>query len=729
MTDFLIEWASAITVMVLESGPYLLLGLIVAGLLKALMPRSGVVKYLGRDDLKSVTIATLVGAPLPLCSCSVIPTAIELRRKGASKGATTAFLISTPETGVDSIGITWALIDPIMAIVRPIAAILTSVGAGSIVNAFERRGWLPGGEKVATTNETESCAVGATGEAAPGAEPPRIHDHTNDHDHDHDHGDHAGHSHDLPFDDAAPPRPRRSPFAVIAEATRYGFGPLLADLTPWLILGFAISGLIVVALPDTFFGETIPDGWIAMLIVLLVAPFMYICASASTPIAAALIAKGLDPGAALVLILVGEATSAATMFVVNKLLGTRAIFVYVGTILLGALIGGLAIDRIYEVLAIDLRSIVAQGTEVSAGIVDYVCGAVLAVGILAHAWRESSLRRFENWLASIGVVPSARFARVIAVGLLLIGWLSSSYSVVLPGETGFVTRFGRVVETVEGPGHVFHAPYPISRLETVSTEFVHRVKIGADEGEPEARSLAVFGEIEPAGSEIECVTSDEKLLLISYSVHFRIADPRRVRFGIGDPSQLVANASAAALRRTVSRHKMDEHLVERREPLEIETTGYLAELLSGMNAGLEVIDVNFDYIHAPAQVHFAYRDVASAIEDMETSVKNGEFYEIDQMALARADDERIVQDAEGNRAKALAAADHVIARFRELASLAPEYAGSVRRQLVLESARRAYRDLNVIARLAANVSITPIYQSSASGSDGEAARSAAESEH
>ena len=127
--------------LVAESAPYLLIGFALAGVLKAIVPEDKVYRHLGEDRFKSVTLASLFGIPLPLCSCSVLPVATSLRRSGASKGATTSFLISTPETGLDSIGITYALLDPIMTVARPLGAFATAMFTGSVVNVFVRRGW------------------------------------------------------------------------------------------------------------------------------------------------------------------------------------------------------------------------------------------------------------------------------------------------------------------------------------------------------------------------------------------------------------------------------------------------------------------------------------------------------------------------------------------------------------------------------------------------------------
>ena len=162
-------WLAEIWLLLCESGPYLLVGFFLAGLLKVLIPERWILRHLGSNSFGAVAKAALVGAPLPLCSCSVVPTAISLKQAGASKGATSAFLISTPETGVDSVGITLALIDPVMAIMRPVTAILTAMGCGWAVNLSEAKGGPePAGEEAAPA-PVETCC--STPEPEPKPEP------------------------------------------------------------------------------------------------------------------------------------------------------------------------------------------------------------------------------------------------------------------------------------------------------------------------------------------------------------------------------------------------------------------------------------------------------------------------------------------------------------------------------------------------------------------------------
>ncbi|MDP6963720.1 MAG: permease, partial [Planctomycetota bacterium] len=230
----MIDFINAIWSILVESGPWLLGGFFIAGLLKEFVPQEKVFRHLGQDDFWSVLKASLVGAPLPLCSCSVIPTAAGLKQAGASRGATTSFLIATPETGVDSVGITYALMDPIMTILRPVSAVLTAVVSGCLVNNLN----LPPDE----TTAAKSCCS----------------------------------------------KDKTSPRPSLLAAIKFGYGKLMSDLAPWFVLGFMLSALITLFVPNNFFGNVIPTGWLSLIAMLAMSMPMYICATASTPIAVAL---------------------------------------------------------------------------------------------------------------------------------------------------------------------------------------------------------------------------------------------------------------------------------------------------------------------------------------------------------------------------------------------------------------------------------------------------------
>lgn len=328
----------------IETAPWLLVGFALAGWLKVLLPEGLVAGHLGGDDLGAVTRASLYGAPLPLCSCSVIPFAATLRRSGASKGSTTSFLIATPETGVDSISVTWALLDPLLTVVRPLVAVVTAIVTGLGVNLLVRRGWDDPGTD-ADRDLDEACCDSACGDTPAAG--------------DHDHGAPAG--------------------PAWLAGLRYGFGPLLDDLTPTLVPGLVLSALLAAFLPDDLLTGHLAPGLPSMLAMLVLSLPLYICATASTPLAAVLIAKGLDPGAALVLLLVGPATNLATLLVVVRLLGRRVLAVYLAGLAGVALVAGALVGRWYEHSGLDLGAALDQALHEEHGPVAVAAAVLLAL--------------------------------------------------------------------------------------------------------------------------------------------------------------------------------------------------------------------------------------------------------------------------------------------------------------------------------------------------------------
>ncbi len=274
-----------------EMAPYLLLGFTFAGLLHLLFPKKKVRKYMGQNTFKSVFNAALLGVPLPLCSCGVIPTGISFYKHGASKASTVSFLISTPQTGVDSIFVTYSLLGLPFAIIRPIVAFVTGLFGGIVTKKIDPEKTDP----ALQNNEKE--------EEMP-----------------------------LGF------------FPRIKEMFRYSFIEFLQDISNWLIIGLLIAAFISVIVPDDFFAGKIPNDFIGMLAILVVSIPVYICATASVPVAAVLMLKGLSPGAALVLLMAGPATNAATITMIGKVLGRKSLIGYLGAIITGALLAGMMID-------------------------------------------------------------------------------------------------------------------------------------------------------------------------------------------------------------------------------------------------------------------------------------------------------------------------------------------------------------------------------------------------
>ncbi|MCX5648201.1 MAG: permease, partial [Planctomycetota bacterium] len=253
------------------AGLYVVIGLLAAGLVHVFVSRAFLTRHLGGRGFWPVVKAALVGAPLPLCSCSVLPTAFALRERGAGRGATVSFLISTPETSFDSIAVTWALMGPLMAIVRPVAAVLTALGAGFA-------------EAIRGRHEPEP--------APPAPACPHCAS---------DDGEHV----------ETPGRLRRFWQFVVFEMSD--------EIGPTLALGLLLAGLVAAFVPNDFFTTYLGNRWASMGIMLLVGLPLYVCATASTPLAAAFMLKGLNPGAALVFLLVGPATNLATILTVGKM--------------------------------------------------------------------------------------------------------------------------------------------------------------------------------------------------------------------------------------------------------------------------------------------------------------------------------------------------------------------------------------------------------------------------
>ncbi|MBI4580861.1 MAG: SO_0444 family Cu/Zn efflux transporter [Planctomycetes bacterium] len=324
MHEFVGTWLTHTWEVTRQAAPWLVFGFFLAGLIHVWVPVEKVAAHLGRRTFGGVLKAALLGAPLPLCSCSVIPVASSLRRSGASRGATAAFLVSTPETGVDSISVTYALLGPVMAVLRPVAALLSAVTAGGLINRLDpQRERAPAALQLQTTGggtpekpTCPHCAPAAT--AARTAQPPT-----------------SNHS-DSPAGLAS----------RLGVALRYGYVDMFVDLSIWLVIGFFLAGLVSAIVPEGFLETHVGSGWLAMLLVLAIALPFYVCATSSTPIAAALIAKGLSPGAALVFLLAGPATNIATMVVVGKELGRRSLVIYLISIVTVAVALGLLVDLV-----------------------------------------------------------------------------------------------------------------------------------------------------------------------------------------------------------------------------------------------------------------------------------------------------------------------------------------------------------------------------------------------
>ncbi|WP_045218449.1 SO_0444 family Cu/Zn efflux transporter [Desulfonatronum thioautotrophicum] len=316
-------WAAAWDVLV-ASAPYMLLGFFVAGLLKAFLSDDLIARHLGTESFSGLVKAAALGVPIPLCSCGVLPAAAGLRQQGAGKGPTTAFLISTPETGVDSVAVTWALLDPIMTVVRPIAAFVTALFTGAMVQVFDREQKIEGPVPLVSRSNAVSTVEPSLPHAASTCS--------------------AGSDCGCPGGTA---KTGTTPWQRLAGGMGYAFGDLFRDIAPWFLAGILIAGGISVWLTPELVSRWLGHPFLAMLAMLVISVPLYVCAAASTPIAAALVLKGLNPGAALVFLLAGPATNAAALAVIGKILGRRATAIYLAGIMASSLAMGILVDWIY----------------------------------------------------------------------------------------------------------------------------------------------------------------------------------------------------------------------------------------------------------------------------------------------------------------------------------------------------------------------------------------------
>ena len=286
------EFVYSLINMLAEMAPYLLLGFLVAGILYAFVPGEFYRNHLARPGAWAVIKAALIGVPLPLCSCGVLPTAVSLRRNGASRGASASFLIATPQTGIDSIAATYSLLGLAFAIIRPVAALVTAFVGGMLVS-----------------REDKACAVDPEQEVD---------------------------TSDAPASDTFTGK--------IRDALRYGFVDMIQNIGKWLIIGLVIAAAITVFVPDGFFTFFAGYPLLSMLAVVIVAVPMYVCSTGSIPIALSLMLKGLSPGAAFVLLMAGPAANFASIIIVSRSLGKKAAAIYIATIVVGAIAIGTCID-------------------------------------------------------------------------------------------------------------------------------------------------------------------------------------------------------------------------------------------------------------------------------------------------------------------------------------------------------------------------------------------------
>jgi uncharacterized membrane protein YraQ (UPF0718 family) len=401
----MIEFLTNLLELSLEASPWLVLGLVIGGLIKALIPTELLQRHLSGNGFSAIFKAALFGAPLPLCSCGVIPAALGLRRAGASKPATISFLVSTPETGIDSVSISYALLGPFMAVVRPVAAIISAITAGLLVGKAEDDKVAILSDVHAADDDKASCcesekqavvsasccsdeeAVVDTSCCSTQAEKPVTNSCCS-----------SGPVEETSCCSTAPSastqaeagsccstpeQSRAKPETFVQKAWEgivYSFVDLFDKVLFWLVIGLVFAALVKTFVPITFLAEW-GSGLPAMLVMLVIGIPMYVCATASTPIAAGLLLAGVSPGTAMVFLMAGPATNISTLGVIGKELGKRSLYAYLAGVGVITLLTGFMVDYLVGLWGIDVQGQIAHSQDMVPPIIAWAA-LLLLIGVV-----------------------------------------------------------------------------------------------------------------------------------------------------------------------------------------------------------------------------------------------------------------------------------------------------------------------------------------------------------
>lgn len=669
--------------------PMLLLGLFLSGLIHVFISRQAIIRWLHEDSLKSVSTSAAVGVPVPLCSCSVVPVVAEMRRKGASRSSCMSFLITAPETGADSILVTNAFFGPIVAIVRPFISFLTAVVAGIFSIGLIR------------------------GDRDCGHDHDHDHDHEHDHDHDHHHGhDHEhdhGHDHshqplladsddcyispaqlktlvidwlkriataasrwrfgpwvkpefyirpevveeesssDIPADSLTTDGQRLDFKRLAKHIFRYGFVEIADDILFALLVGILLGGFLYLAIPGDLMANEYAR-WLSYPVMVLVGIPLYICASASTPIAAALVAKGFSPGAALIFLMTGPATNTGTIAIIISQFGVRFASIYVGAVIAVTVVLGIAIDMI--VLAFGLSIAVNLSASHSTAILFLQwAGAILLLALTIWRFRAGAMKSgYEDlmsnfrplsrrWRKVWGRLTRSRSFRgaispATPMGLML--WtlafalfLGSGFTIVPPGHVGYGRLLGKVYWRDLQPGLHYLAPRPLVQVDKWPKR--------------EVKSIM-------SDDPHEFVSGDLNLLSVTVNVQYRVNDPYVYHYRTINAPVIIDSMVRDHLRSFVSARDLEKLLNVYRVTIEEHVSELFQEGGEGMGTVLEAVDlvkVSLLEIKPVAETMNAFRNVSSAQEDQERIIVNAQKYLISLAPQAHGNAEWEIRQADG----------------------------------------------------------------------------------
>jgi len=343
----------------LDTAFWLLIGLLAAGVIKSFISEGAMQRWVGGRGIGAILRAALFGAPLPLCSCGVLPAAIGLHRSGASKEATVSFLISTPETSVDSVAVTYALMGPVMAIFRPLAALVNAVSTGLLTTLVPE---VPVPAAVKTAAVHSCCAAKPEQEVQTAA------------------ASCCGGGGETAASSCCSTKKESKSNSVILSKTwqafSYAGAELLDDISKWMAFGIVLAGIMLTFIPPDWLAQW-GGGLPAMLVMLVVGVPMYICAVASTPVAAGLLVAGVSPGAVLIFLLVGPATNIASFALLRQELGTKVTVMYLFGLSVSSLLMGLLLEWLIDTQGWHIKAYLGEAHTVLPGIVSWVSAFIL----------------------------------------------------------------------------------------------------------------------------------------------------------------------------------------------------------------------------------------------------------------------------------------------------------------------------------------------------------------
>ncbi len=657
----------------------LLLGLFLSGLIHVFISREAILRWLKHDSLKSVSTSAALGVPVPLCSCSVVPVVAEMRRKGASRSSCMSFLITAPETGADSILVTNAFFGWIAAVVRPIISFVTAVVAGVF-----SIGLIRGDDPKAGTSDHD-------------------HDHGHDHDHDHDHGEHKpllpgsddcyvspsemkrmsgrwarnlylaasrlksaswlkpDFYHDPGFSGAQPGRASTPPAEepshreglsfrkVVRHIFRYGFVEIADDILFALLVGVALGGVLYLAIPGDLMASEYAR-WLSYPIMVVVGVPLYICASASTPIAAALVAKGFSPGAALIFLMTGPATNTGTIAIIMSQFGVRFASVYVSSVIAVTVVLGILIDILLLATGLGITVNLAPSESTTIQFLQWASAFAL-FGLVVWRFRAGALKSgYEDLLMNIRPVSSrwrstwARMTRnrsfrgvltpntpmglivwVLAIGM----FLATGFTTIPPDSVGYGRLAGRVVWKDLQPGLHYLAPRPLVRVDKW----------------PVRQVRSIMGD-----TPHEYVAGDLNLLSVTVNAQYRVKDPYTYHYRTNNPQEIIERFVRDHVRAFIGARDLEQLLTAHRAALEHEIGALLLDPGEDGSPALESIDlvkVNLLNIVPTVETVSAFRDVSSAQEDKERIVVNAQRFMAQLVPQAHGNAEYEVRQAEG----------------------------------------------------------------------------------